>query len=385
MNDSSARKRKDSSQWLEALEWHTALCETPESELTSGTIYAWQQWYAESDNQQVFDDLSQLLANHRDYRQPAEPSDAELENDAYDPSVPIRMWCERQQTRIVGGGAPSFKSRWLKRSVVTLLAVAAGLVAVLMVQPWLIPLGGGRDHIYQTRVGELTEIHLRDGSSVTLGGDTRLVVDYTAKRRTIQLIRGEAWFRDKDISNWPFVVTAADRAITALGTAFIVNRDVDRVVVMVTAGTVEVSSRIRMPRLRAAGLTQLPLQPLHPIRLVRNQELTYSDDGAVGRVTRTNSQVATDWTQGRLAFNDVPLRYVTDNVNRYWSRHIRVSPRAGELRFSGLVYEDQIQDWLAGLSRIFPVVVDNTGADVCIHMRDSTATRHRPACREPQR
>lgn len=385
MTDSSARKRKGSNQWLEALEWYTALCEAPESELAGSKLYAWQQWYAKSDNQQTFDKLSQLLADCRDYRQPAEPSDAELENDAYDPSVPVRMWRERRQARPMGGGAPSPKSRWSKASVATLLAVAAGLVAVLILRPWLIPLGGSRDHIYQTRVGELTEIHLRDGSSVTLGGDTKLVVDYSAKRRSIQLIRGEAWFRDKDIPNWPFVVTAADRAITALGTAFIVNRDVDRVVVMVTAGTVEVSARPRISRLSTVNLARVPLRPLHPIRLVRNQELTYSDDGAVGRVTRTNPQVATDWTQGRLAFNDVPLRYVTDNVNRYWSRHIRISPRAGELRFSGLVYEDQIQDWLAGLSRIFSVVVDNTGADVCIHMRGPIASKRRRACTESQR
>ena len=78
MTDSSARKRKGSNQWLEALEWYTALCEAPESELAARKLYASQQWFAKSDNQRPVHKLGQLLAGCRDCRQPAGPSHAWL-------------------------------------------------------------------------------------------------------------------------------------------------------------------------------------------------------------------------------------------------------------------------------------------------------------------
>lgn len=382
MTGNGAMRQQGMNRWLEALEWHTTLCEADASALTSGRLRAWQQWYAQPDNQKTFDNLSQLLAERASYRQPTAPSAAELESDHYDPSVPLRVWRKAQQAETARGRLPSLKSTWVKASSGLILAAAAVLVGVLILRPSWVWTGRARGLVYRTPVGQLTKVHLPDGSTVTLGGDTKLSVDYTARRRSIQLLRGEAWFRDREFPNWPFEVTAGDRTITALGTAFVVNRDADRVVVMVTAGTVQVSERAHVSPPRIVGRASSLQAPRPTIRLVRDQELTYSDDGTVGRVIQTDRDVATAWTQGRLVFDDVPLRYVVDNVDRYWSRRIRVSPHAGALRFSGLVYEDQIEDWLAGLSRIFPVVVDNAGTDVCVHMRDSIHTPQQSACTE---
>ncbi|MGA8093612.1 MAG: FecR domain-containing protein [Steroidobacteraceae bacterium] len=371
--------------WLEALEWHTTLWETDQAALTSGTLRAWQQWYGQPDNRRAFDRLSALLAENTLYHRPAPPAARELESDRYDPSLSIREWRQARRTEAVAGAPRTAKrSRWV--GPLRAMALAAGVLAALfLLRPWWLAMidGGSHPTVYQTQVGELTEVSLEDGSTVTLGGKTRLLVEYTRRRRSIQLFYGEAWFRDKDIPHWPFVVTAGGGVITAVGTAFVVNRGSDGVVVMVTAGTVEVAARARAQRVHVLGQVFMPWLHLAAVQLQHDQQLSYSDDGTVGSVTSTDPRAVTAWTQGRLSFDDVPLREVIETVNRYWSRHIRVSGQAGELHFSGLVYEDQIEDWLDGLPRIFPVAIDAAGAHVCVRLRDSPSSAGPAPCAGP--
>ena len=373
------------SRWVEALEWHTTLCEADGAALTSGKVRAWQQWYAQADNQLIFDQLSRLLANHNACP-PAPREGVGLENgsEEYDPSQSIMEW--RQAQRLARGQGTCALSNRRRFAAPLAFGLAAALViaAMLVLKPSWLPRFGGSDGrvVYQTGVGQRAEVELRDGSVVTLGGQTRLAVEYSSQRRSIRLFDGKAWFQDKDIPNWPFVVNAGGgRTITAIGTAFVVNRGSDGVVVMVTAGTVEVSARESMFRMTAVSQPSVALPPLPVIRLERNQELSYGDDGTVGFVTRTDPRAVSAWTRGCLVFEDVPLRDVVANIDRYWSQHILVSPRAGALRFSGLIYEDQVHYWLHGLRRIFPVTVQaGEGAEVCVRTGDSRSSSPESAC-----
>jgi len=392
MSEDTAGKNMEAgaSRWIAALEWHTTLCEADGTALTSGKVRAWQQWYAQADNQLIFDRLSRLLA-YRRVCPPAPPERVELEsrNEEYDPSQSIMDW--RQARRVAGAEGPPQAPPNRRRFTVPLafgIAAVLALAALIVLRPSWLPMVGGAGGrvVYQTGVGQRAEVELRDGSVVALGGQTRLAVEYTASRRSIRLFAGKAWFRDKDIRNWPFVVNAGGGTITAIGTAFVVNRGSGGVVVMVTAGTVEVSARASVFRMRSLGQPSVALLPFPVIRLGRNQQLSYGDDGTVGRVTRTDPRAVAAWTRGYLVFEDTPLRDVVGNIDRYWSQHILVSPRAGELRFSGLIYEDQVRYWLNGLRRIFPVTVQGrSGAEVCVHTRDSRASPQESACAGPTR
>jgi transmembrane sensor len=390
----STNMEAGASRWIAALEWHTTLCEADGAVLTSAKVRAWQEWYAQADNQRIFDRLSRLLADRGVYP-PAPPQGCELghetRSEEYDPSQSIMEW--RQAQRVEGARrapqAPLNRGRWAARLTFG-LAAALALAALFILRPsWLPMIGGsGGRIVYQTGVGQRAEVELGDGSVVTLGGRTRLAVEYTARRRSIRLFGGKAWFRDKNIRNWPFVVNAGGGTITAIGTAFVVNRGSDGVVVMVTAGTVEVSAKASTFRMRALGQPSVALLPVPAIFLGRNQELSYNDDGTVGRVMRTDPRAVSAWTRGSLVFEDVPLRDVVENIDRYWSQHIVVSPAAGELRFSGLIYEDQVRFWLSGLRRIFPVTVQvnvqgGSGAEVCVHTRDSASPPLESACAVP--
>ena len=378
------------SRWLEALEWYTALCEADAAALTSNRLRAWQQWYGQPDNQRVFDQLSQLLADNPPCPERLWPSANDLEADRYDPSLTVREWRRAQRIEAANHRPPAAaaaapKRRWATVSMASLLAAAA-IAGLLLVRPsWLPKIGAGaRPLVYQTGTEELTKVRLPDGSTVTLGGHTRVYVNYTARRRSVQLSYGEGWFHDRDIRGWPFVVSAGGGTITAIGTEFVVSRGPDHVVVMVTAGTVEVAARARPPVMLALGQTPVPVQPLPVVRLQRDQQLSYGDDGTVGLITRSDPRSVAAWTQGLLVFDDMPLRDVVGNVDRYWSRHIAVSGPAGRLRFSGVVYEHRVRDWLDGLSRIFPVDVDATGASICVRTRNNRPSQPRSACAVPR-
>jgi transmembrane sensor len=361
-----------SDRWAEALTWHVTLREAAEKDLTSAVGREWQKWHADPENQRVFDDVSRLLADRDLYRRCRRPSRAELLADRYDLSGPIAEWRKASPPRVAPkqGASSRYWRGWLSSGLaVATLAATAVLVMRLPLRFW--PGAGQRGPvIYQTSVGELRNVHLPDGSSIILGGRTELSVAFSAQRRSVGLLRGEAWFQVAHHSYWPFVVAAGDGTITDVGTAFLVQRDSDRVVVTVTQGTVEITPG---PLARSTpgideGVALAPV--LSRIRVTQGEEFAFSDKGALSAVKQTDTHAATTWTHGRLTFDDVPLRYVVERVDRYSSRHIAVSASAGTLRFSGIVSDDGIDDWLQGLEKIFPVTVDEREATVCVHMRD---------------
>lgn len=363
--------------WSEALSWHATLREGDDKELTSSVGRQWQDWYADAENREVFDDLSRLLAGSDRYRKRRRPSGAELEEDSYDLSIPIAKW-RRARAEKPTGKQRSFAGNWWWLSG-GLGAVAITALFVMWSPRFQFGAGRARSIVYQTQLGALKDVQLSDGSSIILGGSTKVSVAFSPHRRSVTLIGGQAWFKVAHDPRRIFIVTAGDGTIRDLGTAFLVTRESDRVVVTVTEGAVEVSARPSMwHRLRFdEGLIARPA--LSPIRVSRGEELAFGDNGALSSITHTDTRAATTWTRGRLTFDNQPLRYVIEAVNRYSPRHIVVSPSAGALRFSGIVFSDEIEDWLQSLKLIFPVTVEEQGFSARIQMRSSTVAGERAA------
>jgi transmembrane sensor len=361
--------RMGEDRWAEALAWHGTLREGDEKKLNSLVGRQWQDWYADPENRRVFDQMSRLLAQRELYRRRRRPGEAALAEDSYDCSVPIAEW----RKTIARHERPKQRSGrrwgwWLSGG----LGVAA--VTVLYV---LSPLRFWSAHrwgdavLYQTDIAGLQNVHLSDGSSILLGGKTEVAVDFTKTRRSVNLLKGQAWFKVAHEAQRPFVVSAGDGTITDLGTAFLVTRDSDRVVVTVTQGAVEVAAAI--PIWSPRRLDQLISPQSTTVRLRRGEELAFDDDGVMGGIRPTDPRAATAWSSGRLTFDNQPMRYVIDAVNRYSAQHILISHSAGALRFSGIVLESDIPEWLQSLEVIFPVRVQKQGSSVLIHMRPTAA------------
>lgn len=90
-----------------------------------------------------------------------------------------------------------------------------------------------------TARGEIRRVPLSDGSMAIVNTDTRVRIDLQPELRAITLAEGEAWFEVAKDRDRPFVVTAGDVRVRAVGTAFSVRRLATGAVVQVTEGVVE--------------------------------------------------------------------------------------------------------------------------------------------------
>lgn len=116
----------------------------------------------------------------------------------------------------------------LSGAIAASLAAATGLGYVL------------KDRLsLETRRGELRNVPLSDKSVAAINTDSHIDVDMTAHLRHIQVVKGEAWFQVAKNKDAPFVVSAGDIRVRAIGTAFSVRRRDDGADVLVTEGVVE--------------------------------------------------------------------------------------------------------------------------------------------------
>jgi len=321
----------------EAAEWFVTLQGRDGSDLPADELRRWEQWIAEPANHEAFDRLASVWAESGAMQRPALPGRAALAADRFEGSQSVADWLTE-----------SSRARRTYRPAVAAAALAA--LAIGGGAYWLVARSPGQADVYQTSRGEHREIRLPDGSKVTLGAGSVLSTQYTEHRRAVVLDRGEVLFTVANDPSRPFVVKAGKATITALGTAFNVLRSTDRVVVTVTEGKVEVRS----------GRTA------KPARLTRGEQMTYDAKGQGSAVAAADPAMVTAWRDGRLRYRREPLRRVIEDVNRYSQRRIAVDPAVAGLEFTGVVFHDQIPQWTAGLERIFPVQIVDTGADTVL-------------------
>jgi transmembrane sensor len=210
--------------------------------------------------------------------------------------------------------------------------------------------------VLETRVGENRSVTLSDGSHLSMGGFSKIEVRMEPSRRAFNLIRGEALFAVAKDPARPFSVQAGAATVTALGTQFDVQRNTDRVVVSVVEG------RVRVQPLRAA----VPVAWLEPVvpsvahgaatELDAKHRATVDKRGIGTATALPDVSVATAWQSGRLSFDDEPLRYVVEVVNRYSAKQIVIAdPAIADLQVSGTVLGDHIDGWVASLKTAFGV------------------------------
>jgi ferric-dicitrate binding protein FerR (iron transport regulator) len=173
--------------WAEALTWHNTFREGQEKDLTTALAREWQHWYANAENRRTFENVTRLLADRRVYHKRNRPSRAELEADRYDVSIPVAEW---RKTHTPGKKGSLPRHWW--RSVSGRIAVAAAAAIAVLVfgwSLWLLSEASLSDHIvYQTRAGQVKDIQLRDGSSIILGAQTELSVDFSRQIRSVKLL-----------------------------------------------------------------------------------------------------------------------------------------------------------------------------------------------------
>jgi len=191
------------------------------------------------------------------------------------------------------------------------------------------------DQSFRTAIGQQATVTLPDGSQLTLNTDTVVRTRSDDGRRLVYLDRGQAFFKVAKDRRHPFIVTAAGRTVTALGTAFDVRVDGGELKVVLVEGKVRVESA-RLSAGVAAGGPSADASRTHPMitDMSPGSELVATTQ-TQWRLTPTDVGRETSWLQGQLVFDDEPLVVIAAEMNRYSTRKIVVDPRLANRRLSG--------------------------------------------------
>lgn len=351
--DPADRRREEASRWF-------AILQIPE--LSPRTLRAWKKWEAVPENRKMFDEIERVWTRLQDGPRPQNASALEMKLDRYDGAQSVAEWHSEQITRA--------KRRPILRIVVAAMGIAVLTSAVFMGfdRPplWSTVRDRLNTKVFETEIAQHQEILLRDGSRVQLGAKSAISSNITDTSRTVVLERGEALFKVAHDRARPFRVVAGGGTITAIGTAFNVRRLGEaRVVVRVTEGTVEIATTAPKRDDVANWVHGVESAVNAGQRLVRGQEITYDLAGRFSPPRVADDEVAASWHDGRLQYRGEPLRDVIPDVNRYSHREVILEDNAaGDLLYSGTVFERDIEDWIEGLERTYPeldVMVDEDG------------------------
>lgn len=193
---------------------------------------------------------------------------------------------------------------------------------------------------------------LFDGSEINVGAQSMLNIDFSENTRRITLNRGEVYFDVAPDAARPFVVTTPLGDVTAVGTAFNVRLAQDRIVVTVTEGKVDVSSR------PGEGSTE---NKKSPVRVKAGSAVILSKQAEMVSVAKVTAGTSLSWMNKRFVYRSEPMRYVIADINRYSDKKIELmDAAAGSLSYSGVMSPDDVVDWIAGLPVVFPVEVEHS-------------------------
>jgi transmembrane sensor len=281
------------------------------------------------------------------------PAERAIDPDLLAPRRSRHLWAGRRH-RAEGGASDSSRGarvrsardsvRPLRRSAAALTGCAAALLVVL----WnLLP--AFSTQTYRTGSGGLSRIILADGSAVTMNADTELQVRFSAARRDVTLLRGEAHFSVTHDTHRPFEVHARDRVVVAVGTAFDVRLDPGQdVQVTVTEGRVALLEDGTAESV--AG--QFPLQTIS----AGQDALLTTRDVTVERIASEEIFRRLAWERRELSFEGQTLSQAVAEFGRYTNRRIIIDdPSLASLEIGGSFRALDIDSFIAALGRAFGI------------------------------
>jgi len=225
--------------------------------------------------------------------------------------------------------AQSRSRKWLRP--LGLIAAAATTIIALFVVPAYF------GQTISTAHGERRVVTLNDGSIVQLDPETTLRVRFNKHERDLILKRGRALFHVAKDPQHPFLVSANETVVRAVGTIFGVEERSDRnVVVTVAEGKVAVLPRsdsapsVKHDEKKASSSRLAQKQPRSSkhgsaedaIYLSAGKQVTIANSG-VELVRAVDAGNELSWADGRLVFVAAPLGEAIEEFNRY--THVRLT------------------------------------------------------------
>lgn len=210
---------------------------------------------------------------------------------------------------------PAASLRPLARAAI--VVVICGVLAMSAYWLWRAP------STYETAIGEQRTVRAEDGTRICLNSGTRVRIAYRDSERRVQLEQGEAFFEVAHDGTRPFVVNAGDREVKALGTAFVVRYEADRMAVTLLEGKVSVT--------RTAAQSAAAARTLEP------GERLVVDPGRPAQLDKPRIEVVTAWRRGEVILDRTTLADAVAEMNRYDRTALVIdSHDIGQMRVSGV-------------------------------------------------
>ncbi|MCR6651383.1 MAG: FecR domain-containing protein [Cellvibrionaceae bacterium] len=192
---------------------------------------------------------------------------------------------------------------------------------------------------YRTATGEIRDFTLSDGTRISLNTASALNADYQPTLRRLQLVRGEVLV-DTGKDPRPLMVDTPQGRLRALGTRFTVRLMEGKTLLAVYEGAVEITT----------GTFRQIIQV--------GQQTVFS----AAAMDAVNPAEATHqaWAQGILLAIDTPLAQLIDELGRYHTGHIGVSPEVADLHVLGGYPLNDLDKTLKMLQSSLPIKIERT-------------------------
>jgi transmembrane sensor len=289
----------------------------------------------------------------------------------------LRQAADHPQIRALREMATIGERGFSARRIAWGAAIAASIAGVFVIAAyragpgiatWQQPTNAGNTAAVQpafvTAADELRTVTLPDGSSVTMNAGTQIQTAWLPGERGIRLLSGQAFFRVAKDPTRPFVVTAANHTVTALGTAFDVKLETDKVQVTLVEGRVAVR-----------GIGKAAGQPM--TELAPHEQLAAAD-GALPTVRAVDVAMSVGWAEDQVFFTDESLARAVAEMNRHSAEQIVLDdPSLARYQVNGMFLAGNQRGFVSALSTYYPIEYrrDARGRIVLTRRQDSPPSK----------
>ena len=247
-------------------------------------------------------------------------------------------------------------------------AIAASLVLVALVVGWnLTPYTNSKllawvqpdqavvEGIYETAIGEHSNVNLPDGSVLVLNTNSRVRVKYSEAHRLFLLERGEINIEVAHDKSRPLSVIAGNKVVQAVGTAFNVRIHNDNeVALLVTDGKVLVAQQAVPQTIEKIVAERLPVSAM---AVAKGEKVVLgSREETIAKVDNNEIAAELSWRQGNLVFRGETLAEALIEINRYTSVQFELADDAiKQERIAGLFKAGDVEGLLAALEQNFNI------------------------------
>ena len=310
---------------------------------------------------QEIDGLAADWAVRRDLRDLSPEEEAEFQDwlaadarhlGAYGRAEAVLGRLERLNVAALEPAENANPSRWNRRLILAGGAAAsvAATIGVALHLPESVP-----ESTFSTAIGQIREVVLADGSVVFLNTDTKIRVRFTEKTRDIALLKGEAQFDVAKNKKRPFIVSAGDTRVRAVGTSFTVSMLPKKPIqVLVKEGVVELQ--------RTDAVMAIP------VRASANIQAIAPVGAPIVTVAVPDEKLVRDlaWQRGRIALDNRSLEDAADEFARYSEVRIVVDPAVSDRTITGLFASNDPVAFARAAAAVLKLRVEVSGSEVRI-------------------